>query len=454
MSAETTMRLSTKIGITALAAWGVLFGAAPVLRAQCVEAPVNTWTCTGADVDGLDATTNGSPDTIDVQPLATLSNGGNPAVVQMIDGVFGNQGSITHFVDLGTAVYATSTFSGLNSGAGTIVCNGTATASFVAADGVLQNSGAAHSNSTSDVAIFMGGGGDVVNEGTASARGLSGVAILTGTGDNTVTQRGIAIADAGDGIAILTDTGADTVELDAGSSTTGGNSSPFSLCTPLVRLAVCTGDDNDSVDVEETATVDGVIDGGAGTDTLTFHFLTPADLAGQTPASGTVTHDGLTYSWRNFEALQALQTLVSIGDVTQAEGTGGSTTFTFLLTRSGDLTAGSVLVSTVDGTAVSPGDFASQTNVLVSFSNGQPSATFDVTVVADPGFEPDEGFQVVLSSPTNMEIADGTGDGTILNDDALSVTEIPALGSAGRILLVVALGAVALFVLRRAGMGA
>jgi hypothetical protein len=197
-----------------------------------------------------------------------------------------------------------------------------------------------------------------------------------------------------------------------------------------VILAICTGDDGDIVDIQETATVNGVMDGGAGTDTLTFHFLTPADLAGQTPASGTVTHNGLTYTWRNFETLEALQSLVSIGDVSQAEGTGGSTTFTFVLTRSGDLPAGSVLASTADGSAVSPGDFAAQTNVPVTFIAGQSSANFDVTVVADPDVEPDEGFQVVLSSPTGMEIADGTGDGTILNDDVVSTVSIADLSQA------------------------
>jgi hypothetical protein len=143
-----------------------------------------------------------------------------------------------------------------------------------------------------------------------------------------------------------------------------------------------------------------------------------------------------------------------IGDVTQDEGSGGgTTTFTFTLTRTGALTAGSVQVSTVDGSAVSPGDFAAFSAVTVNFAVDQVSATVDVLVVADDDFEVDQTFTVVLSNPSaGLVIADGEATGTIVNDDS-SASEIPTLRGAALYGLAALLAVAALLVLRRAGAG-
>jgi len=60
-----------------------------------------------------------------------------------------------------------------------------------------------------------------------------------------------------------------------------------------------------------------------------------------------------------------------------------------------------------------------------------------VTLNGDLDVEPDEDFSLVLQNPVNTSIADGSGTGTILNDDeAAPPPNVPALGAAGRILLV------------------
>lgn len=109
---------------------------------------------------------------------------------------------------------------------------------------------------------------------------------------------------------------------------------------------------------------------------------------------------------------------VSINDVCKAEGNAGTTAFTFTLTRTGDLSAGSIVsVSTADGSALAPSDYASQTGVLVAFAPNSPTASFTVNVNGDSNFEPDENFFVNVTSVTNATIGDGQGQGTVQNDD-------------------------------------
>jgi len=79
--------------------------------------------------------------------------------------------------------------------------------------------------------------------------------------------------------------------------------------------------------------------------------------------------------------------------------------------------------ATADGTATAPSDYAS-TSGAVTFNPGVTTQTITVNVVGDTNVEPNETFTVNLSSPSNATIATGTGTGTIVNDDAVS---LPAL---------------------------
>ncbi|MCH4903198.1 hyalin, partial [Cylindrospermopsis raciborskii CHAB3438] len=53
----------------------------------------------------------------------------------------------------------------------------------------------------------------------------------------------------------------------------------------------------------------------------------------------------------------------------------------------------------------------------VSFAAGDTTQTITVNVSGDNTVEPDEGFTVTLSSPTNATITTATATGTINNDD-------------------------------------
>jgi hypothetical protein len=135
----------------------------------------------------------------------------------------------------------------------------------------------------------------------------------------------------------------------------------------------------------------------------------------------------------------------SINDQTVSEGDSGTTEMSFTLTATGvSLLDGSVSVdyATVAGTAGAPGDFASTSGTAtVSWLTGN-SATVTVDVDGDTAPERDETFMVVLSNASpGSSIADGSGLGTITNDDAphVSVSDPSVSEGAGAAVFTVSL---------------
>jgi probable HAF family extracellular repeat protein len=109
----------------------------------------------------------------------------------------------------------------------------------------------------------------------------------------------------------------------------------------------------------------------------------------------------------------------SIGDVTQAEGNAGTTTFTFTVSKSGATALPvSVDFATADGTATTAdGDYQSNGGP-VTFAPNEATKQITVTVNGDAKLENDEDFLVNLSNQSGATINDGQGKGTITNDDA------------------------------------
>jgi hypothetical protein len=121
---------------------------------------------------------------------------------------------------------------------------------------------------------------------------------------------------------------------------------------------------------------------------------------------------------------------LSINDVSMAEGNSGTTAFSFTVSLSAAQGAPvTVDFATADGTATQPSDYASNSGTL-TFAAGETTKTVTVQVNGDTAVEPDETFNVNLSNATGTaSILDGTGVGTIQNDDA--VTEGPCPPQAG-----------------------
>ena len=109
---------------------------------------------------------------------------------------------------------------------------------------------------------------------------------------------------------------------------------------------------------------------------------------------------------------------LNINDVSLAEGNAGTTNFVFTVTLS-PASGQPVTVdfATQNGSATAGSDYTATTGTL-TFAAGDTSETITVPVTGDATFEPDETFNVVLSNAPLASIGDGTGLGTILNDDA------------------------------------
>jgi hypothetical protein len=116
--------------------------------------------------------------------------------------------------------------------------------------------------------------------------------------------------------------------------------------------------------------------------------------------------------------------LVTISDVTQAEGNSGTTTFTFTVTRTGGTGAFTVDYATSNGSATAGSDYVATMGTL-SFAAGENSRPIEVQVIGDGVGEFAETFSVNLSNPTGFAvIADTSGTGTIQNDDLLYIHQI------------------------------
>lgn len=121
---------------------------------------------------------------------------------------------------------------------------------------------------------------------------------------------------------------------------------------------------------------------------------------------------------------------IAVSDVTASEGNSGATTFSFEVT----VTSGTATfdIATANGTAtVADSDYVASSATSQSVTAGTPYV-FAVTVNGDTTSEPAETFTVNLSNvaPGTVNVAKGTGVGTITNDDA-SVAEIFAIQGTG-----------------------
>jgi predicted extracellular nuclease len=115
--------------------------------------------------------------------------------------------------------------------------------------------------------------------------------------------------------------------------------------------------------------------------------------------------------------------ILSINDVSLAEGNAGTTTFTFTVSLSSPAPAGGVTfdITTADGTAtIADNDYVGRTLTGQSIAEASNSFSFDVTVNGDTNAELNETFFVnVTNVSSGVTVGDGQGQGTITNDDAI-----------------------------------
>ena len=122
--------------------------------------------------------------------------------------------------------------------------------------------------------------------------------------------------------------------------------------------------------------------------------------------------------------------ILTISDATVVEGSSGFASLLFTVQLSGSSkSAATVAYATSNVTATAPADYSSASGTL-SLDRRNRTRSVAVQVAGDTLDEVDETLVVQLSSPTGATIADGSGRGTILDDDGVppAGTKIAAAG--------------------------
>ena len=148
--------------------------------------------------------------------------------------------------------------------------------------------------------------------------------------------------------------------------------------------------------------------------TLTFGFQ--AD-----PGGSTARVDQVLLSPTTTPPSEVVPT-IGISDASIVEGASGTKLMVFTVSLSAAATGNvSVGFDTRDGTALAGSDFLAQSGML-TFTPGQTSNTISIVVLGDTDVESNETFDLILRAPTGATLADGTGRGTINNDDVAPPT--------------------------------
>ena len=219
-------------------------------------------------------------------------------------------------------------------------------------------------------------------------------------GDVTVTE-----GDAGDVTASfpVTLTGATQVPVTVDVATADGTATaPGDYASLTTSLTFSPGQTAKTVDVTVHGDTTFELD-----ETFSLHLSNPAGATiGVDPGLGTIANDDSTPG-------------LSVTDVSLPEGDTGDSIATFTVALGAPSAFPiSVDVATADGTATQPSDYDPVATTTLTFAPGETTKTVDVTIHGDTTVEPDETFTVQLANPVGAGIADGVGNGTIVDDDA------------------------------------
>jgi hypothetical protein len=182
---------------------------------------------------------------------------------------------------------------------------------------IIINNGTV-SNITGDTFSGNASGNDnIANTGTVQGDIVGDGGMVSSTGNDNISNSGYVEYSIYGDDAFGIGTGNDTIDnsgtvnqnIDAG----GGNDTVIN--GGGVGGNIIAGGGDDTVIIQGNGTVNGTIDGGSGYDTLTFDLTSAnpaqleewaAQIAAANPSGGTLTINGHTYTWVNFEELSTL----------------------------------------------------------------------------------------------------------------------------------------------------
>jgi hypothetical protein len=274
---------------------------------------------------------------------------------------------------------------------------------------------------------------------TLSATASSGLPVsFSGTGSCTVSANAVHISNAGSCTITASQGGnanfnaapnvQQSFNINKAATTTVINSSvnpstPGQSVTFTALVTSGVGTPTGTIQFKDGATDLGTVAVNAsGIATVTTNALTPGNHAITATYNGDANFNTSTVTLTGGQSV-AIQTNVSINNVSLAEGNAGTTNFVFTVTLS---QASNVIVkvdfatANVAGGATAGSDYTAQTGTL-TFNPGDLTQNITIAVNGDTANEPDEQFKVNLSNAQNVNITPGGGTGTILNDDAPGV---------------------------------
>lgn len=125
---------------------------------------------------------------------------------------------------------------------------------------------------------------------------------------------------------------------------------------------------------------------------------------------------------------------LSISDASMLEGPTGTATLSFSVSLNVNVPAPfTVSWSTLDDTAVAPGDYTSASGTLSFSGTAGEMQTLLVTVNGDAIVETDEQFRIQLGTPSSAQVTlnDGQASGTLDNDDTATLSAAAVLAAEG-----------------------
>jgi hypothetical protein len=334
--------------------------------------------------------------------ISGLQNGA-PDAIALVD----NTGTVVQFLSYEGSFTATNgAASGMTSVDIGVLEDGTQTDAFTLQ---LQGSGSAYADFT-------------WGQGVAATRGAvnTGQTFVASGGTPALSINDVAIAESDSGTVTLTFTVSLSAPAGVGGVTFDIATADNSATTADNDYAARTLTSQTIPEGSQTYTFDVTVNGDDVPEANETFFVNVTNVTGATVSDGqgqgTITND---------DAFGSL----AINDVTLAEGNSGTTNFTFTVTRSG----GDDGTVSADYTVTLPGgvggadgtDVSGTLTGTVTFLDGETSKAITVTVNGDAIEEPNETFTVALSNPQGgVTISDGSGLGTITNDDSPPVGSI------------------------------
>jgi Tol biopolymer transport system component len=175
---------------------------------------------------------------------------------------------------------------------------------------------------------------------------------------------------------------------------------------------------------QQTYTFDVTVNGDVNVEPNESFFVNVTNVSGATIVDsqgvGTIQNDDIP--------------ALSINDVSLNESDSGNTNFSFTVSLSQAAPAGGVTfdIATADGTATTGGsDYVARTLTGQTIPAGQSSYTFEVAVNGDTVVEANETFVVNVINVSGATVLDGSGQGTIQNDDTPLIAISQVYGGGG-----------------------